>query len=182
MGEGGRTRGGGVRALADRARLALSRRGWGDQSTGGGRPRTRGGRSERQGRLRRTRVEVSYQPERDGHPDAGEVVWSWIPFKEDPREGKDRPVVVIGMAGDRFVVVPLTSKQHPERDDHIAIGSGAWDPERRVSYAKLDRILALRENQIRREGSSLERRRFDALVEALARLDGWPTIPLEYVE
>ena len=42
-------------------------------------------------------VTVTYQPERDGDPDPGEVVWTWVPYEDDPEQGKDRPVVVIGV-------------------------------------------------------------------------------------
>ena len=39
---------------------------------------------------------TSYEPEADGQPDPGEVVWGWVPFEEDPSQGKDRPVLLIG--------------------------------------------------------------------------------------
>ena len=38
----------------------------------------------------------SYAPEQDGDPDPGEVVWAWIPYEDDPKQGKDRPVIVLG--------------------------------------------------------------------------------------
>ena len=38
----------------------------------------------------------SYRPRRDGEPDPGEVVWAWVPFEDDPQQGKDRPVLVLG--------------------------------------------------------------------------------------
>ena len=44
-------------------------------------------------------VRFAYAPEHDGHPDPGEVVWTWVPFEEDATRGKDRPVVVLGWAG-----------------------------------------------------------------------------------
>ena len=44
-------------------------------------------------------VRFEYAPEHDGHPDPGEVVWTWVPFEEDATRGKDRPVVVLGWAG-----------------------------------------------------------------------------------
>ena len=34
----------------------------------------------------------SYSPDPDGDADPGEVVWAWVPFEEDPAQGKDRPV------------------------------------------------------------------------------------------
>ena len=37
---------------------------------------------------------VSYAPHADGLPDPGEVVWGWVPFEDDPRQGSvvSRPV------------------------------------------------------------------------------------------
>ena len=128
---------------------------------------------------RRARVEVAYRPDHDGDPDPGEVVWAWVPYEDDPSQGKDRPVVVVGLTGDRLAVVALTSRPHPERRDQVSVGSGPWDREGRTSYARLDRVLALRPDQVRREGSTLERGRFDQLVAALSRRAGWPEVALE---
>ena len=33
-------------------------------------------------------------------PEPGEVVWTWVPYEEDPTRGKDRPVPVIGLEAD----------------------------------------------------------------------------------
>src|SRR5690606_28866634 len=35
-----------------------------------------------------------YAPELDGRADPGEIVWAWVPYEDDPRRGKDRPVLV----------------------------------------------------------------------------------------
>ncbi|MGW2658988.1 type II toxin-antitoxin system PemK/MazF family toxin, partial [Streptomyces sp. NPDC001478] len=37
-------------------------------------------------------VRTSYAPDRDGDPDPGEIVWTWVPFEENDGRGKDRPV------------------------------------------------------------------------------------------
>ncbi len=47
-------------------------------------------------RLFRRQTKVSYDPHADGRPDPGEVVWGWVPFEDDPKRGKDRPVLLIG--------------------------------------------------------------------------------------
>ena len=75
-----------------------------------------------------------------GDPDPGEVVWTWVPFEEDPDQGKDRPVVVIGRRGRSLVGVPLTTRQNG-REAQISIGTGDWDPKRRQSYARIWRML-----------------------------------------
>ena len=104
----------------------------------------------------------------DGDPDPGEVVWTWVPWEEDPTQGKDRPVVIFGRHGNLLVGVPLTSKQH-DNEPQVLVGTGPWDREGRPSYAKLDRVLDIDPAQVRREGAVLDKHRFDDLVNALSR-------------
>ena len=47
---------------------------------------------------RERRPHVSYAPDMDGAADPGEIVWTWVPFEEDPAQGKDRPVLVVARA------------------------------------------------------------------------------------
>jgi hypothetical protein len=67
-------------------------------------------------------LQVVYAPDLDGKPDPGEVVWAWIPYEDDPSQGKDRPAVVIGVDGADLVLVPLTTKRHPGREDEDEVG------------------------------------------------------------
>ena len=113
-------------------------------------------------------VTVEYSPRIDGDPDPGEVVWTWVPFEEDPQQGKDRPVVVIGRRRGGLVGVPLTSRQN-DREAQIAIGTGEWDPQRRPSYARIWRMLDIEADRMRREGAILERGRFEDVVAAVDR-------------
>jgi hypothetical protein len=113
-------------------------------------------------------VTIEYSPSIDGDPDPGEVVWAWVPYEEDPSQGKDRPVVVIGRRGDRLVGVPLTSRRN-DREAQVAMGTGDWDPERRPSYARIWRMLELDPTSMRREGAVLDRNRFDRLVVGVDR-------------
>jgi len=127
----------------------------------------------RKGTQTTTRVPVTvftptYAPEQDGDPDPGEVVWAWIPYEDDPLQGKDRPVIVVGWEEQDLVVVPLTTKPHPERDDEVEVGSGGWDHTERDSYAKVDTVLRVKVSDVRREGAVLDRKRFDAVVAAVA--------------
>lgn len=110
-------------------------------------------------------LSVTYAPARDGDADPGEVVWTWVPFEDDPSQGKDRPVLVIGHQNGRRVGFALTSKDNG-RDDRVEIGRGGWDPQGGVSFAKLDRLVDLEARPIRREGAVLDRRRFDAVIRA----------------
>jgi hypothetical protein len=112
------------------------------------------------------KVTIEYTPSIDGDPDPGEVVWTWVPFEEDPTQGKDRPVVVIGRRGNRLVGIPLTTRAD-DREVQVRVGSGAWDPDRRMSYARIWRLLEIDEHKMRREGAILERDRFDAIIDAV---------------
>jgi hypothetical protein len=118
-------------------------------------------------------VVVGYAPTPDGDADPGEVVWTWVPYEDDPRQGKDRPVVVIGTTGDgALAVVPLSSKDHADRADHdewVLVGSGRWDSSGRESSANVDRVLRVAPGEVRREGAVLDRSRFDAVVAGVRR-------------
>jgi hypothetical protein len=119
---------------------------------------------------------TSYEPEADGQPDPGEVVWGWVPYEEDPTQGKDRPVLLIGrkeMEGEEYWAgLMLTSKDHDRDAEDEArhgrhwmdIGAGAWDAERRPSEVRLDRLVILRDDAIRREGAAVSREVFDRVV------------------
>lgn len=117
-------------------------------------------------------VTIVYSPMLDGDPDPGEVVWTWVQFEDDPTQGKDRPVVIIGRAGSDLAAVQLTTKPHPERRDEVPVGVGSWDSSGRASYAKLERILTVHPGAVRREGAILERHRFDDVVTALRKFHG----------
>lgn len=116
---------------------------------------------------KRDRIVVSYEPNRDGDADPGEVVWGWVAFEEDPSQGKDRPVIVIGRWGTDLAAVKLTSKEREGDPDRVPIGTGAWDPERRPSWACVDRVLRFAPADVRREGAALARDRFRAVVDEL---------------
>lgn len=119
-------------------------------------------------------METSYSPQADGEPDPGEVVWAWVAYEDDPGQGKDRPVLVIGRDGDALLCLQLTSKDHDRDAEDEArygrywmdVGSGDWDRERRDSEVRLDRLLRLPEAEVRREGAALDRGTFDAVVAA----------------
>jgi hypothetical protein len=114
-------------------------------------------------------ITVEYAPRHDGAPDPGEVVWTWVAFEDDPAQGKDRPVVIIGRSSAQLVGIALTTKDHGPAGDRIAVGTGDWDRERRPSFAKIDRILVMDVDAVRREGAAFDRARFDVLVEAVRR-------------
>ena len=117
---------------------------------------------------------LDYAPSRNGRPDPGEVVWTWVSFEDDRSQGKDRPVLVVGRDGNRLLGLMLSSR--PERDGQpgwLSLGPGEWDRSRRQSWVRLDRVIVVPELSIRREGAVLDRARFDLVAVALRRDHGW---------
>ena len=117
---------------------------------------------------------LAYAPQPDGRADPGEVVWTWVAYEDDPRRGKDRPVLVVGREGATLLGLMLSSQD--ERDGQrgwLALGPGAWDREQRPSWVRLDRVLEVPEDGIRREGAVLDRARFERVAGALRSDHGW---------
>jgi PemK-like, MazF-like toxin of type II toxin-antitoxin system len=120
--------------------------------------------------------EIAYAPEMDGDADPGEVVWGWVPYEDDPAQGKDRPLLVIGRDGGELLVVPLSSHDHaarPDAHEWVALGRGAWDRSGRTSFADAERVMRYRPADVRREGAALRRDRFDAVVARARELNRW---------
>lgn len=119
-------------------------------------------------------ISVSYSPDLDGDADPGEVVWGWIPYEEDHSQGKDRPSLVVGRDDRWVLVLMLTSKDHipggfgEVREDRNAkwmnIGSGDWDSQGRPSEIRLDRVIRVDPNSIRREGAIMPREVFEKVA------------------
>ncbi|MEU1126061.1 type II toxin-antitoxin system PemK/MazF family toxin [Streptomyces sp. NPDC005899] len=119
-------------------------------------------------------VRTAYAPDRDGAPDPGEIVWTWVPFEENDGRGKDRPVLVVAReAGGTLLAVQLSSKQHDGDHEWVALGAGPWDSSGRPSWVDLDRVLRVREDGMRREACALDRGRFDLVVGRLRERYGW---------
>ena len=117
---------------------------------------------------------LEYSPNLDGDADPGEIVWTWVPYEEDASQGKDRPVLVVGRS-DRTVLGLMLSSQS-DRDGErnwMALGPGTWDREERPSWIRLDRVIEVDHDGIRREGAILDRARFDRVAAKLRRDYGW---------
>lgn len=117
---------------------------------------------------------VMYSPDLDGRADPGEIVWTWVVYEDDPTRGKDRPVLVVGR--DRSVLLGLmlsSQERHSDDRDWVAIGSGDWDYEGRPSWVRLDRVLDVPEEGIRREGAILEREIFEVVAARLRTEYSW---------
>lgn len=125
-------------------------------------------------------VAVSYQPNPDGRPDPGEVVWAWVPYEEDASQGKDRPVLIVGKDGDLLVGLMLSSRDHDRTGADEArgerwmdVGSGGWDAQGRPSEVRLDRVLHLDPAEVRREGAELDEAMFRTVANAARKLHRW---------
>jgi len=117
---------------------------------------------------------MEYAPVHNGRPDPGEVVWTWVPYEDDPRQGKDRPVLVLAVGGGVVTGLAMTSKNH-DRDEEqerragrlwMDIGTGAWDRQGRESEVRINRILRLPESRVRREGAALDQQIFSEVLAA----------------
>ena len=124
--------------------------------------------------------QMTYAPSDDGDPDPGEIVWTWVPYEEDHNRGKDRPVLIVGRDGGWLVGLPLTSKDHDldatqERRsgrEWVDIGSGSWDRQGRPSEVRVNRLVRVDPDGVRREGAVLGRERYDEVIAAARALHG----------
>lgn len=118
---------------------------------------------------------ISYAPRRNSAADPGEVVWTTVAFEDRPQESKDRPVLVVGSKGRGTVLGLMLSTQQSRagQDGWLELGSGSWDAEGRTSFVRLDRVLEIEANSIRREGAVLDATRFERVASALRTRHGW---------
>lgn len=120
------------------------------------------------------RRQLVYAPQLDGQADPGEVVWTWVAYEDDPRQGKDRPVLVVARESRTLFGLMLSSQSERDGQRHwLALGAGAWDHDNRPSWVRLDRVLTMREDGIRREGAVLDRARFERVSQVLRARYGW---------
>ena len=120
---------------------------------------------------------MEYAPVHNGRPDPGEVVWTWVPYEDDPRQGKDRPVLVLAVGGGMVTGLAMTSKDH-DRDEEqerragrlwMDVGTGAWDRQGRESEVRINRVLRLPASRVRREGAALDESVFRDVLAAARR-------------
>ena len=121
-------------------------------------------------------INFEYSPSLDGDADPGEIVWTWVPFEEDHSQGKDRPVLLVGRDGEYLLALMMTSKDHNNREhadpNYLDIGSGPWDPQGRASEVKLNRVIRVRPDAMRREGAIMPEDTFRLIERAWTRHNG----------
>ena len=124
----------------------------------------------------RDMINFEYSPSMDGDADPGEIVWTWVPFEEDHSQGKDRPVLLVGRDGEYLLALMMTSKDHNNREhadpNYLDIGSGPWDPQGRASEVKLNRVIRVRPDSMRREGAIMPEDTFRLIERAWTRHNG----------
>lgn len=124
----------------------------------------------------RDMINFEYSPSLDGDADPGEIVWTWVPFEEDHSQGKDRPVLLVGRDGEYLLALMMTSKDHNNREhadsNYLDIGSGPWDPQGRASEVKLNRVIRVRPDAMRREGAIMPEDTFRLIERAWTRHNG----------
>lgn len=124
----------------------------------------------------RDMINFEYSPSLDGDADPGEIVWTWVPFEENHSQGKDRPVLLVGRDGEYLLALMMTSKDHNNREhadpNYLDIGSGPWDPQGRASEVKLNRVIRVRPDAMRREGAIMPEDTFRLIERAWTRHNG----------
>ncbi|WP_246227026.1 type II toxin-antitoxin system PemK/MazF family toxin [Propioniciclava coleopterorum] len=121
--------------------------------------------------------EVAYVPVPGKRPDPGEIVWTWVPYEEDHSRGKDRPVLLVGRDGAWLLALQMTSVDH-DRDARqearegrywVDIGTGAWDPQGRASEVRVNRVIRVDPDAVRRVSVSVSRATFEVVVAEMRR-------------
>jgi len=124
----------------------------------------------------RDMINFEYSPSLDGDADPGEIVWTWVPFEEDHSQGKDRPVLLVGRDGEYLLALMMTSKDQNNREhadpNYLDVGSGPWDPQGRASEVKLNRVIRVRPDAMRREGAIMPEDTFRLIERAWTRHNG----------
>ena len=84
-------------------------------------------------------------------------------------------MLVVGRDGQWLLSLMLTSKDH-DRDaadearwgrKWLDIGSGTWDRQARPSEVRLDRIIRVHPDDVRREGAIMAKPLFDKIARSL---------------
>ncbi|APT85230.1 type II toxin-antitoxin system PemK/MazF family toxin [Corynebacterium aquilae] len=116
---------------------------------------------------------IYYAPDMDGQADPGEVVWVWVP-DETTGSAQERALVVVGRTRQHILGLLISpNSQHATESTWLDIGSGAWDTSGKNCWVRLDKVVRVAEDAIRRQGAIMPRRRFDRIAHRLRNEFSW---------
>lgn len=122
----------------------------------------------------RARV-IIYSPDIDGHAEAGEIVWLWVPADGPTKPPVERAMLVVGETRFQELLGLLISddKRHEDDDDWLSIGPGQWNLSGEQGWVRIDKVIQAPEHAVRRQGILLPERRFDRIARVLHTRFGW---------
>ena len=104
----------------------------------------------------------------------GEVVWIWAPSDGPDLPPRERAMLVVGR--DRHTILGLLispNPQHAGAEAWLDIGAGEWDASGRQCWIRLDRVLEVSEQGVRRQGALFPQRRFERIANRLRSTYRW---------
>ncbi|AJE33829.1 hypothetical protein B842_09900 [Corynebacterium humireducens NBRC 106098 = DSM 45392] len=117
---------------------------------------------------------IYYAPDMDGQAEPGEVVWIWAPSDGPDLPPRERAMLVIGR--DRHTILGLLISPNPKHagaETWLDIGAGEWDASGRQCWIRLDRVLEVSEQGVRRQGALFPQRRFERIANRLRNHYHW---------
>ncbi|APT92093.1 hypothetical protein CPHO_03385 [Corynebacterium phocae] len=117
---------------------------------------------------------IFFTPDMDGQADSGEVVWVWAPADTPQDPPQERAILVVGRT--RTTILGLAISPNPEHADEswwLEIGAGEWDDQGRQCWIRMDRVLEISEEQVRRQGVLFPARRFERIANRLRSTYRW---------
>ncbi|AKE39686.1 PemK-like protein [Corynebacterium camporealensis] len=115
-----------------------------------------------------------FAPDIDGQADSGEVVWVWAPSDGKQAPPRERAVLLIGRTHTTVLGLLISANpEHGEEDNWLEIGAGEWDESGRQCWIRLDRILEVSEEEVRRQGTLFPERRFQRIANRLRSRYHW---------
>lgn len=121
------------------------------------------------------RPNIVYTPIKDGLPDPGEIVWTWVPYEDDHSQGKDRPALIIARDGRWLLGLQVSSQDRDFSYEEsqgrywMDIGPGPWDGKGRDSEVRLNRIIRLEPDKVRRIGAIVEPELFNNVARGVLK-------------
>lgn len=117
---------------------------------------------------------IFFAPDMDGQADSGEVVWVWAPTGGPSSPPSERAILLVGRTRSTVLGLLISANAtHADDDSWLEIGSGEWDESGRQCWVRLDRVLEVSEEQVRRKGILFPQRRFERIALRLRQKYHW---------